>query len=213
MNYRRFGRVGWMVAESATACGAWPGGPAATTRSRSRRSIASIELGCNFFDTAWAYGDGHSERLLGETLRRHPGKQLYIATKIPPKNRKWPARPEYPLDDVFPADYIREYTEKSLKNIGVDTLDLQQLHVWSDTWAADDRWQRAVSALKEEKLVRAVGISVNRFQPHNVLKALDTGLIDAVQVVYNMLDQNPEDRAVPRLPGAGHRGHRPRPIR
>ncbi len=197
MNYRRFGRVGWMVAE--VGYGMW--GMAGWTGSADEESLGaldrSIELGCNFFDTAWAYGDGHSERLLGETLRRHPGKQLYIATKIPPKNRKWPARPEYPLDDVFPADYIREYTEKSLKNIGVDTLDLQQLHVWSDTWAADDRWQRAVSALKEEKLVRAVGISVNRFQPHNVLKALDTGLIDAVQVVYNTLDQNPEDQLFP----------------
>ena len=157
----------------------------------------AIELGCNFFDTAWAYGDGHSERLLGETLRRHPGKRLYVATKIPPKNRKWPAKPEYPLDDVYPPDYIREYTEKSLENIGVDTLDLQQLHVWSDTWADDDGWQRAVAALKEEKLVRAVGISVNRFQPQNVLRALNTGLVDAVQVVYNTFDQNPEDELFP----------------
>jgi aryl-alcohol dehydrogenase-like predicted oxidoreductase len=157
----------------------------------------SIELGCNFFDTAWAYGDGHSERLLGETLRRHRGKQLYIATKIPPKNRKWPARPEYPLSEVFPAEYIREYTELSLRNIGVDTLDLQQFHVWHDGWADDDSWQKAVAALKEQKLVRAIGISVNRFQPHNVLRALDTGLIDAVQVVYNTFDQNPEDKLFP----------------
>lgn len=157
----------------------------------------SIELGCNFFDTAWAYGDGHSERLLGETLKRHPGKRLYVATKIPPKNRKWPARAEYRLDDVFPADYIREYTEKSLKNIGVQTLDLQQLHVWNDEWASDERWQRALASLKEEKLVSAIGISVNRFQPANVLRALDTGLIDAVQVVYNTLDQNPEDELFP----------------
>jgi aryl-alcohol dehydrogenase-like predicted oxidoreductase len=157
----------------------------------------AIELGCNFFDTAWAYGDGHSERLLGETLRRHHGKQLYTATKIPPKNRKWPARPEYPLSEVFPADYIREYTELSLRNIGVDTLDLQQFHVWHDGWADDDSWQKAVAALKEQKLVRAVGISVNRFQPHNVLRALETGLIDAVQVVYNTFDQNPEDKLFP----------------
>jgi aryl-alcohol dehydrogenase-like predicted oxidoreductase len=157
----------------------------------------SIELGCNFFDTAWAYGDGHSERLLGETLKRHRGKRLYLATKIPPKNRKWPARPEYSLDEVFPPDHIREYTEKSLANIGVDALDLQQLHVWSDTWANDDRWVKAVSALKEEKLVRAIGISVNRFQPRNVLRALETGVVDAVQVVYNTLDQNPEDELFP----------------
>jgi aryl-alcohol dehydrogenase-like predicted oxidoreductase len=197
MQYRRFGRVGWQVAE--IGYGMW--GMAGWTGSADEESFASldraIELGCNFFDTAWAYGDGHSERLLGETLRRHPGKRLYVATKIPPKNRKWPARREYQLADVFPPDYIREYTEKSLANIGVDTIDLQQLHVWNDDWAEDDSWQKAVAALKEEKLVTAVGISVNRFQPANVLRALKTGLVDAVQVVYNTFDQNPEDELFP----------------
>jgi aryl-alcohol dehydrogenase-like predicted oxidoreductase len=157
----------------------------------------AIALGCNFFDTAWAYGDGHSERLLGATLKRHAGKELYFATKIPPKNRRWPARPEYTLDEVFPPDYIREYTEKSLTNIGVSTLDLQQLHVWNDEWAADQRWQRALRALKDEGLVRALGISINRWQPESVLRALDTGLIDAVQVVYNVFDQSPEDQLFP----------------
>ena len=176
-------------------------GMAGWTGSEDQESFESldraIELGCNFFDTAWAYGDGHSERLLGETLRRPPDRRLYVATKIPPKNRKWPARPEYKLEDVFPADYIREYTEKSLENIGVDTLDLQQFHVWDDTWATDERWQKSFAALKEQKLARAIGISINRFQPANVLKALETGLIDAVQVVYNTFDQNPEDELFP----------------
>ena len=197
MNYRRFGRLGWMVSD--VGYGMW--GMAGWTGSADPESMQaldrSIELGCNFFDTAWAYGDGHSERLLGEALKRHRDKRLYVATKIPPKNRKWPARPEDRLDEVFPPDHIREYTEKSLSNIGVDTLDLQQLHVWSDTWAEDDKWQKAVSKLKEEKLVRAIGISVNRFQPRNVLRALETGLVDAVQVVYNTLDQNPEDELFP----------------
>jgi aryl-alcohol dehydrogenase-like predicted oxidoreductase len=197
MNYRRFGRLGWMVSD--VGYGMW--GMAGWTGSADTESMQaldrSIELGCNFFDTAWAYGDGHSERLLGEALKRHRDKRLYVATKIPPKNRKWPARPEYRLDEVFPPDHIREYTEKSLSNIGVDTLDLQQLHVWSDTWAEDDKWQKAVSKLKEEKLVRAIGISVNRFQPRNELRTLETGLVDAVQVVYNTLDQNPEDELFP----------------
>jgi aryl-alcohol dehydrogenase-like predicted oxidoreductase len=193
MQYRTFGRLGWRVSE--IGYGMW--GMAGWTGSDDEESRASLDravaLGCNFFDTAWAYGDGRSEQLLGELLNRHRGQRLYTATKIPPKNRKWPARAEYPLDDVFPADYIREYTEKSLRNIDVPTIDLQQFHVWTDAWAADDRWQRAVSALKEEKLVRAVGISVNRWQPANVLKALATDLIDSVQVVYNIFDQAPED--------------------
>ena len=176
-------------------------GMAGWTGSDDAESIASLDravaLGCNFFDTAWAYGDGHSEELLGRLLKRHPHARLYTATKIPPKNRKWPARPEYTLDEVYPPDYIREYTEKSLRNIDVPSLDLQQFHVWSDTWASDDRWQKAASSLKEEGLVGAIGISINRWQPTNVLRALETGLIDAVQVVYNLLDQNPEDELFP----------------
>ena len=193
MRYRTFGRTGWQVSE--VGYGMW--GMAGWTGSddeESRRSLdRAVELGCNFFDTAWAYGEGRSEQLLGELLKRHPETRLYTATKIPPKNRKWPARPEYPLDEVFPPDYIREYTETSLRNIGVDTVDLQQFHVWTDAWANDDRWQRAVSALKEEGLVRAIGISINRWQPANVLKALATDIVDSVQVVYNIFDQAPED--------------------
>lgn len=197
MRYRRFGRTGWDISE--IGYGMW--GMAGWTGSEDEESLASldraVELGCNFFDTAWAYGDGHSEQLLAKLLKRHPGKRLYSATKIPPQNRRWPARPEYTLDDVYPSDYIREYTEKSLENIGVPAIDLQQFHVWSDTWANDDRWQRAVSKLKEEGLVRAIGISINRWQPTNVLRALDSGSVDAVQVVYNLLDQNPEDELFP----------------
>jgi len=197
VQYRTFGRLGWRVSE--IGYGMW--GMAGWTGSDDAESRASldraIELGCNVFDTAWAYGDGHSERLLGDTLRRHPGKRLYVATKIPPKNRRWPARPEYSLDEVFPADHIREYCDRSLKNIGVERLDLLQFHVWSDHWASDDRWQRAIDDLRRQKLVEGIGISINRWQPENVLRALDTGLVDAVQVVYNLFDQSPEDQLFP----------------
>lgn len=197
MRYRPFGATGWDVSE--VGYGMW--GMAGWTGSADEESSASLDLavslGCNFFDTAWAYGDGHSERLLGELLRRHPAERLYVATKIPPKNRQWPARPSYRLDDVFPPDHIREYTEKSLANLGVSTIDLLQFHVWTDTWADDPRWQRAVESLKREGLVHAIGISINRWQPTNALRALDTGLIEAVQVVYNVFDQNPEDELFP----------------
>ena len=197
MKHRTFGRLGWQVSEvgyGMWGMAGWTGSDDAESHASLDRSIA---LGCNFFDTAWAYGDGHSERLLGETLRRHRDKRLYVATKIPPKNRRWPAKPEYPLDDVFPADYIREYCDKSLRNIGVERIDLLQFHVWSDHWSTDDRWQKAAADLKRQKLVEGIGISINRWQPENVLRALDTGLVDAVQVVYNLFDQSPEDRLFP----------------
>src|SRR4249920_1774136 len=140
----------------------------------------AVELGCNFFDTAWAYGDGLSEEILNALIKRHPEKKLYAATKIPPKNRKWPSKPEFKLRDVFPADYIIEYTEKSLKNLGVETIDLQQFHVW------EDEWKEAVTKLTQQGKVSAWGISVNRWEPDNSLETLQTGLIDAVQVIYNI---------------------------
>jgi len=157
----------------------------------------AVELGCTFFDTALAYGQGKSEQLLGRVLARHRDKRLIVATKIPPGNLKWPALDEYALDDVFSADHIRRSTETSLKNLGLASVDLQQFHVWSDTWASDTRWQRAVAHLKSEGLIRAFGISVNRWQPANVIRALRTGLVDSVQVVYNVFDQNPEDELFP----------------
>ena len=197
MHYRTFGRTGWHVSE--IGYGMWGmGGWTGSEDEESLRSLQrAVELGCNFFDTAWAYGDGHSERLLGQLVRAHPDTRLYTATKIPPKNRKWPARPDDSLDDAFPPDHIREYTESSLKNLGLDSLDLIQFHVWDDTWAEDTRWQRAVDDLKREGLIQAIGVSINRWEPENAIRALRTGLIDAVQVIYNIFDQAPEDRLFP----------------
>lgn len=197
MIYRTFGRTGWPVSE--IGYGMW--GLAGWTGSEDAETSASldraIELGCTFFDTAWGYGEGRSEQILGDASRRHPGKKLVLATKIPPKNFQWPSRRGSTLDECFPPDHIREYTEKSLSNLGVGTIDLQQFHVWEDAWARDERWQRSVDDLKTQGMIRAVGISVNRWEPANVLETLKTGLIDAVQVIYNIFDQSPEDDLFP----------------
>ncbi len=197
MRYRTYPRTGWKIAE--IGYGMWGmGGWTGSDDEQSLRSLdEAISLGCNFFDTAWAYGRGHSEQLLGQTIRSHAGTRLYVATKIPPRNFQWPGRAETPLDQVFPPDHIREYTEKSLKTLGIETIDLQQFHVWSDAWADDDRWKLAVEDLKRQKMIASFGISVNRWEPSNVLKALDSGLVDAVQVVYNIFDQAPEDELFP----------------
>ena len=197
MRHRTFGRLGWQVSEigyGMWGMGGWTGSEDAESLAALERSV---ELGCNFFDTAHAYGDGHSERLLGETLRRHAGKKLYVATKVPPKNRRWPGRAETPIADVFPYDHVVAMTRESLDNLGVARLDLQQFHVWSDAWVSDDGWQRAVRDLKRDGLIEGFGISVNRWEATNVLKALETGLVDCVQVVYNLFDQAPEDELFP----------------
>ncbi len=197
MRTRPFGRVGWLVSEvgyGLWGMGGWSGSDDAESIAALERAIAH---GCTFFDTALAYGNGRSEKLLGQVLARHHGAPLVVATKIPPKNLKWPALASYALDDVFPPDHIRRATETSLENLGVSRIDVQQFHVWTDTWATDARWQRAIDDLKREKLIGAFGISVNRWEPSNVIQALDTGLIDCVQVVYNVFDQNPEDELFP----------------
>jgi len=197
MQYRMFGRTDWQVAEMGYGMwgmGGWTGSQDDESMEGLRRSV---ELGCNFFDTAFAYGEGHSEKLLGRLVREYPTHTLYTATKIPPKNRVWPSRRGSILEDVFPSDYIREQTMKSLENLGTKHIDLMQFHVWEDDWAKDERWQRTVDDLKREGLVKSFGVSVNRWEPDNCLETLKTGQIDAVQVIYNIFDQNPEDNLFP----------------
>ncbi len=205
MHYRRFGRTGWNVSE--VGYGMW--GLAGWTGSDDAESLASlqrsVDLGCNFFDTAWAYGDGRSEQILGKILRANesntsaggPDKKLYVATKIPPKNRRWPSRREFSLDDCFPPSYIVEYVEKSLANLGTEKLDLIQFHTWEDRWLADERLHLAIENLRSSGKVRAVGISLNRWEPASGIRAVRVGLVDAVQVIYNIFDQNPEDELFP----------------
>src|SRR6187431_3527692 len=198
MRSRSFGRLGWPVSEigyGLWGMGGWSGSDDAESVAALERSV---ELGCTFFDTALAYGNGKSEQLLAQVLARHRGKPLRVATKVPPKNLRWPALPAYALDEVFPADHIRASTETSLKNLGLSSVDLQQLHVWTDAWADDDRWKRAVDDLKSEGLIRGFGISINRWEPDSVLKAISTGVVDSVQVVYNIFDQSPEDELFPK---------------
>jgi aryl-alcohol dehydrogenase-like predicted oxidoreductase len=197
MKYRRFGRIGWEVSE--IGYGMW--GLAGWTGSNDEETMGalqlSVDLGCNFFDTAWAYGAGRSEKMLGQLIRANRDKQLYAATKIPPKNLQWPSRPEYSLADCFPPEHIDEYVHKSLENFAIETIDLIQFHVWQDQWVDDDRWRKMLDELRRQKLIRAVGISINRWEPWNGVRAVREGLVDAVQVIYNIFDQNPEDELFP----------------
>jgi aryl-alcohol dehydrogenase-like predicted oxidoreductase len=197
MEYRTLGRLGWRVSAvgywmwgMGGDVSGWTGGDEAEYRAALKQAVS---LGCNFFDTAWIYGRGRSELFLGELLRLHPDKKLYCATKLPPKDRRWPSTRDSKLEDVFPPDHIKEYAERSLENLGVACIDLLQFHVWEDSWAHDARWQKAIGELKSRGVVSAVGISVNRWEPWNGIEALRTGLIDTVQVIYNIFDQAPED--------------------
>ena len=197
MKYRPFGRTGWQVSE--IGYGMW--GMAGWTGSdddQSRQALQrAVDLGCNFFDTAWAYRAGHSERLLGELVRANPEHKLYTATKIPPKNRKWPSRRIDTLEDCYPPDHIQEYVERSLRSSGLPSFDLMQLHTWEDAWLQDDRWITKLVDLKSQGLINAIGLSLNRWEPSNGVQAVESGWIDAVQVIYNIFDQNPQDELFP----------------
>jgi aryl-alcohol dehydrogenase-like predicted oxidoreductase len=205
MNYRRFGRTGWRVSE--IGYGMWGlAGWSGSDESETMRSLhRAIELGCNFFDTAWAYGDGKSEQILAKILKEHkndpaaggPDKHLYVATKIPPQNRQWPSTRTFTLDDCYPPEYVEEYIEKSLKNLGVDTIDLMQFHTWEDRWLNDERLPRSIEKMKKSGKARAFGPSMNRWEPANGIRAVLEGYADAVQVIYNIFDQNPEDALFP----------------
>lgn len=197
MNYRRFGKSGWMVSE--IGYGMW--GMGGWTGSDDKASLQALQLaldqGCNFFDTALAYGEGRSERLLGQISRTNPGKQIFVATKIPPKNLIWPSRREHLLDECFPPEHIEVSILKSLENLELEKIDLIQFHTWEDTWLQDDRWVHKMDDLRNQGLIDLVGISINRWEPWNGVQAVRSGLIDAVQVIYNIFDQNPDDELLP----------------
>jgi aryl-alcohol dehydrogenase-like predicted oxidoreductase len=198
MQYRTLGNSGIKVSE--IGYGAWGIGGAMWQGAKDDESIKAlhraIDLGLNFIDTALVYGDGHSEMLVGKVVRERKEK-LSVASKIPPKNMRWPAHPGTPIADAFPFDHIVKSTETSLKNLKLDTIDVQQFHVWDDSWANATEWQEAIAYLKEQGKIRYFGISINDHQPSNALQAAATGLVDSFQVIYNIFDQTPGKDLLP----------------
>jgi len=197
MKYRKLGRTGFEVSD--VAYGLW--GMSGWSGSDDRESLEglqlSVDLGCNFFDSAWAYGDGKSDGLLGQTIANNKGKRLYAASKIPPKNNQWPALPSHKYHDVFPPDHVFKYADLIRQQLGTDSIDVLQFHVWDDSWTGEPDFRKTVEKLKKDGTIRAFGLSLNRWEPWNGIKAMRTGLVDAVQVIYNIFDQAPEDELFP----------------
>jgi aryl-alcohol dehydrogenase-like predicted oxidoreductase len=198
MKYRTLGKTGLNISE--IGYGAWGIGKTSWIGATDDESLKalhrSIDLGLNFIDTALVYGNGHSEVLVGQLLKER-SERIYVATKIPPKNRVWPAQANVPVAQTFPAQYVIASTEESLRNLGLETIDVQQFHVWSDEWATEGDWLTAIQQLKEQGKLRHFGISINDYQPENAIKLIETGVVDSVQVIYNIFEQSPEDRLFP----------------
>ncbi|HTG68585.1 MAG TPA: aldo/keto reductase [Candidatus Udaeobacter sp.] len=198
MNYRTLGKTGMKVSE--IGYGAWGIGNTGWIGAKDEESLKAlhkaVDLGLNFIDTALGYGDGHSERLVGQVVKERSEK-IYIATKIPPKNSQWPAQAGILAKETFPAEHVIKCTEESLRNLGVETIDVQQFHVWSDEWVNQGDWLEAVSKLKEQGKIRFFGVSINDYQPENAIKLIESGVVDTVQVIYNIFEQSPEDQLLP----------------
>ncbi len=194
MNYRTLGRTGLSVSE--LGYGAWGIGKTMWIGADDEESMQalrrSIERGVNFIDTALGYGDGHSEQLVGRAVREAGGR-VHVSTKIPPKNMQWPARPGVHASEAFPADWVVQCTERSLRNLGLETVDVQQFHVWSDEWVGQGDWAEGIEQLRAQGTSRNFGVSVNDHQPSSAVALVRSGLVDTVQVIYNIFDQSPQD--------------------
>ncbi len=197
MQYRQFGRTGWTISD--IGYGLW--GMSGWSGSDDNQSATALQhaadAGCTFFDSAWGYGEGKSDQFLGELLARNPSKRLYAASKVPPKNLRWPALPSYSYADVFPPEHVFKYADLIRTKLHTDSIDLLQFHVWDDSWTSEPDFRNTVEELKRDGIVRAFGLSLNRWEPENGIRAIRTGLIDAVQVIYNIFDQAPEDELFP----------------
>lgn len=198
MQYRKFGKTTIEVSEIGH--GTWAMGNmwGPTHDSESINALLKgFELGINFVDTAWVYGEGRSEKIVASALKRWKGHRVYVATKIPPQNFKWPASHEVPVNETFPAEHILKFTEKSLQNLKTDCIDLQQLHVWSGKWLQQGDWLETLQKLKQEGKVRFIGVSINDHEPETALQLVSSGIIDSIQVIYNIFDQAPQENLLP----------------
>lgn len=193
MRYRTLGRTGLQVSE--IGFGGWGIGGKQWMNGSDEESLdalrRAIALGINLIDTAFAYNEGHSERLIAQVVAETKAPVI-VATKIPPKNRVWPARKGTAIEEVFPYEYIVDMTEQSLRNLQTDCIDLQQFHVWNPDWLESDSWRRGIEDLKKAGKVKHFGISINDHQPDSALGVIASGFIDTVQVIYNVYDQSPQ---------------------
>jgi aryl-alcohol dehydrogenase-like predicted oxidoreductase len=196
MKYRKLGKTGIKISE--IGFGAWGiGGWGARDDAEAIRALRrAFELGINFFDTALAYGDGHSENLIGRSFKSERDRVI-IASKIPPKAFRWPVKPDEPVSRTFPTKWVIECTEQSLKHLGTEYLDIMQLHAWTDAYCTQTEWLEAFQQLKQQGKIRAFGVSVNDWDAYGGIGLAKAGLVDSIQVIYNIFEQRPSEALLP----------------
>ncbi|MFD9663340.1 aldo/keto reductase [Rhodococcus sp. NPDC059968] len=198
MQYRSFGRTGWDVSE--ISFGAWQLG-GQWGKVDDEESIGTLlhayEQGINFVDTAELYGAGHSEEVVGESLRRWTGDKVYVATKIQPV--VWPSPDEDgPLmSGRYPEWHLRDGVDLALRRLGVERLDLLQLHGWFADGTRNLDWLETLNALRIEGKIDKIGVSIRDYRPEEGIDIASLGLVDSIQVIFNMFEQRPADALFP----------------
>lgn len=197
MHYRTLGRTGLRISD--ISFGGWGigGGWGRKDDAESLRALnAAFDCGINFYDTAYGYGDGHSEELIGQAFRDRRD-QVIVASKIPPKTKRWPVLDHEPARETFPADWVIECTERTLKKLGSDYLDVQQLHAWADPYNEQLDWYEGLTQLQKQGKIRHFGVSANDWNPYNTVRLVESGRCDTVQVIYNVFEQRPDEKLLP----------------
>ncbi len=199
MQYRVMGRTNLKVSE--IGFGGWAIGGSWGTQ-KDEDSLAALhralDLGVNFIDTAAGYGNGRSERLIGRVLKeRGDQDRVIVATKTPPMSGPWPPTPYCKSEEPFSEKYIRENVEERLKNLNMDRIDILQLHTWTRAWNKDPKPLQVLGELKKEGKVRFIGISTPEHDQNSVIQPMREGLIDTVQVIYNIFEQEPAAELLP----------------
>ncbi len=194
MEYRKFGKTGWDVSE--IGFGGWQlGGTWGNVDdSESIETLLyAFEQGINFVDTAMLYGAGRSETVIGKALKQWTGNDIYVATKVPPSVWNQQEDINAPMRGRYNAVYMRQEVEAALKRLDVECIDLLQLHGWYHRGAYELDWLESLNELKLEGKVRHIGVSLHDSRPDQGLAVAKLGLVDSIQVLYNVFEQEPAD--------------------
>jgi aryl-alcohol dehydrogenase-like predicted oxidoreductase len=198
MKFRKFGRLGWDVSEIGFGAWAIGGGWGAQKDDESLAALRkALDLGCNFIDTAQGYGNGRSEKLIGQTLRERKGQRVYVATKIPPAPGVWPPTPYDSVEERYPEAYLRERLEHSLRDLQTDCIDVLQLHTWTRAWNRNPVALDVLRKFRKEGKIHGIGVSTPEHDQNSLIDLMRNGWIDSVQVIYNIFDQEAQAELFP----------------